>query len=207
MPRVYDHAGLRFDYPDNWEVEESDPRVRNAETEYTVTVYTPGGSFWSVVRQEGVTDATELAEAAAQVLREEYADLDGEDVDETIAGHRVIGQDLHFIFLDLTNTAQIRCVPTSRGMLLIHTQADDREFDDIEPVFQAMTTSLLRSQEPMRESYLPDDRPFGADLEDLIGDDDGLDDGFETEYDDDLGDDLGEPNGVPSQDEESDDPR
>ncbi len=59
------------------------------------------------------------------------------------AGRSLVGYDLNFFFLDLTNTARIRCVGTERATYTVFCQAEDREFERIEPVFRAMTTSLL----------------------------------------------------------------
>jgi len=41
----FNRFGLAFDYPDNWSVDTDDSADRYA----TVTVYAPGGGFWSVV--------------------------------------------------------------------------------------------------------------------------------------------------------------
>ena len=49
-----------------------------------------------------------MAQAALDAMRKEYEDLEAEPVDETVAGHKLIGFDLNFFYLDLTNTAGIR---------------------------------------------------------------------------------------------------
>ena len=61
-----------------------------------------------------------------------------------MAGHRLDGSDLNFYCLDLTNTAQVRTLTTPDAIYLILCQAEDREWDEVAPVFDAMTTSFVR---------------------------------------------------------------
>ena len=66
-----------------------------------------------------------------------------------VAGHGLVGYDLNFFFLDLTNTACVRSLRTDQATYTIFCQAEDREFVQIRPVFLAMTTSLLSNlQQP-----------------------------------------------------------
>ncbi len=140
MPASYEKLGIRFEYPDNWRLDEEEARAsRNA-----VTVYTPGGAFWSVSIQPASADPAELAAAAVETLRAEYHDLDVEKANEMIEGWNLRGYEVNFYCLDLTNTAQIRAVQTPLGVYVILMQAEDREFEQLSPVFRAMTTSLLR---------------------------------------------------------------
>jgi hypothetical protein len=86
-----------------------------------------------------------LADLLVQAMREEYRDLDVEEVREIMAGHELIGYDLAFFYLDLTNTAKIRTLRTRYGTYAFFCQGEDREFAAVEKVFQAITTSLLRN--------------------------------------------------------------
>lgn len=140
MPGVFDKLGIRFQYPENWALDERDA----LEGENSVAVYSPGGSFWSIVVYDADLPLSDLVEAALTAMREEYDELDIEAVRETVAGQKLIGYDLNFYCLDLTNTALIRGVRGEGATYLIYCQADDREFADLEPVFRAITTSLLR---------------------------------------------------------------
>ena len=141
MPSTFDKLGIRFQYPDNWTLDEHDA----LEGDNTVTVYSPGGGFWSVSLYAGRHDPDELARAVLATMRQEYNELDAESVRESVAGRELIGFDLNFYCLDLTNTALVRSFSTSAAAWLILCQADDREFDQMEPVFRAMTLSLLQS--------------------------------------------------------------
>jgi hypothetical protein len=140
MPAVFDKLGIRFTYPENWSLDETEA----LEGAATVTVYSPGGSFWAVSLHSAETPPTELVAAAVKALRETYSDLDVEETTEQAAGYDLVGADVNFYCLDLTNTALVRAFETKRFNGLILCQADDREFAEIEPVFQAMTLGLLK---------------------------------------------------------------
>lgn len=141
MPAVYDKMGIRFQYPENWTLDEKDA----LEGEESVTVYSPGGAFWSVVVHPRYRDPAELAKAALEAMQQEYEGLESQPVEETILGSDLVGYDLNFFYLDLTSTSLIRGVRARNATLLIFCQADDREFEQIDRVFQAMTISLLKS--------------------------------------------------------------
>ncbi len=136
----FDRFGLAFHHPDNWAVDTEDSEGRYA----TVTVFSPGGAFWSVSGHAPGGDPAALAEAVVSQMREEYRELDAEPASEDVAGHRLVGIDLNFYCLDLTNTAQVRTLTTPDAIYLILCQAEDREWDEVAPVFAAMTTSFVR---------------------------------------------------------------
>jgi hypothetical protein len=139
MPGKFDKLGISFQYPENWTVDEKDL----VEGRRSVTVYSPGGAFWSVTLHSQRADPDELAQAVIEVMRQEYEDLEVEPARETVAGRDVAGYDLNFFYLDLTNTAQVRSLRNDRAVYVIFWQAEDRELAAIGRVFEAMTTSLL----------------------------------------------------------------
>ncbi len=139
MPLDFKKLGISFQYPENWALDEQDA----LEGRRSVTVYSPGGGFWSVSIHPRSTDPAELAKAAAEALAAEYENVETEKVDESFAGRELVGFDLNFFYLDLINTATVRCLRTDRATYAIFCQAEDREFTRIQPVFQAMTISLL----------------------------------------------------------------
>jgi len=139
MPLKYKKLGISFQYPDNWSLDEENALAGGQ----SVTVYSPGGGFWSVSLTPPSADPAELAKAAVEVMQEEYDDIEAELARQTISNHDMIGYNLNFYCLDLTNTARVRSLRTDQATLTIFFQAEDHEFDRIEPVFQAMTVSLL----------------------------------------------------------------
>lgn len=147
MSAIYDKLGLRFQYPENWMLEESeadrDSTPGDGDAGDSISVYSPGGAFWSVVRSPASADTDALVEAALRAMRAEYDNLDAAAVEEVVAGRETRGYDVNFYCLDLTNSAMIRAARTPQAMLLILCQADDREFAQVENVFRAITASLL----------------------------------------------------------------
>jgi len=138
MPALFDKLGIKFLYPDDWTLE-----VATDEDEEGVTVYSPGGGFWSVVLRDGIEEPAELAKIAVVALGDEYTDVDTEPAEETVGRQELVGYDVNFYCLDLTNTAQIRACRRNGRTLLILWQAEDREFDEVSRIFRAITTSLL----------------------------------------------------------------
>jgi hypothetical protein len=140
MPATFDNLGINFQYPDNWQLD--DEEMRSGQS--AVTVFSPGGAFWSVAVHTGSADPARMAKAALDAMSKEYEDMEAEPVKETTAGHDLVGYDLNFFFLDLTNTACIRSFRAGRTTYTVFYQAEDREFREIGLVFVAMTLSLLR---------------------------------------------------------------
>lgn len=139
MPALFEKHGLRFLYPENWSVEETEDAAGGA----AVSVQSPGGAFWAVSRHPRSVRPGPLLEGVVDTLRGEYENLDAEQVREEFAGHHFVGWDVNFIYLDLTNTAMVRAVRTGDATLLFYWQAEDREFSQVEPVIRAMMASLL----------------------------------------------------------------
>jgi hypothetical protein len=111
MSGIYDDHGIRFEYPDDWEVEVTDdgPRV-------TASVQSPGGlAFALVTVDEDRPSPAELADEALAALKDEYPTLDAFPALETIDGHKAVGHDVEFTSLDLNNACVIRSFRTPSG--------------------------------------------------------------------------------------------
>jgi hypothetical protein len=139
MPALFDKLGIHFQYPENWTVEMDSAGAGRQ----TVSVYSPEGAFWTVMRHSADTDPVELAQTALLAMQNEYDELDSETAREQIGEVELVGFDLNFYCLDLTNTAWIRVGITKTATYLLICQAEDREFERISVVFRAMMTSLL----------------------------------------------------------------
>ena len=122
MPATFDNLGITFQYPDNWQLDEEEMR----QGQSAVTVFSPGGAFWSVALHGASVDPARIAQAALDAMHKEYDDLEAEPVNETIAGHALVGFDLNFFYLDLTNTAAIRSLRIAGAAYTIFFQAEDR---------------------------------------------------------------------------------
>jgi hypothetical protein len=139
MPAVYEKLGIRFLYPDNWTLDESEALAGNR----SVTVYSPGAAFWSIVLYGPDASTADLAAEALRSLQGEYEDAEAEPASDEIAGQTLKGYDVNFFLLDLTNTALIRSFRAGDNTCLVLCQSEDRELVTAGPVFRAITTSLL----------------------------------------------------------------
>jgi hypothetical protein len=147
MPAEFNKLGISFQYPDNWILDEEDALAG----ERAVTVYSPGGAFWSVSVHPRSANPDELAKAAAAAIEEEYEEVEAEETREALAGCESVGFDFNFFYLDFTNTATVRCLRGDEGSYVIFCQAEDREYEQLQRVFQAITVSFLnglRSRQP-----------------------------------------------------------
>ena len=100
-------------------------------------------AIWSVILHPPGLRPEDLIDAAIAAMRHEYEQLDTERVDAVIAGREVPGSEMNFYCLDLTNTAVVRSYATEDGTYLVFCQADDREYSEVGPVFEAITQSLI----------------------------------------------------------------
>ena len=146
MPALFNSLGISFQYPDNWTLDDSDAVLGRK----SVTVYSPGGAFWSVAIQPGTADPAKVAAAVVDVMRREYEGLEVEPNDERVGDYDLVGYDLSFYCLDLTNTAQVRSLRVAHSTYTIYWQAEDREYARLDRVFQAITMSLLSSLKDLR---------------------------------------------------------
>ena len=141
MPLEFNKLGVRFQYPDNWTLEE-DAALADCQS---VSVSSPDGAFWTLSIHPQAAKPAQLAQAAVKAMREEYNELEAEEIVEVIAGHELVGHDLNFYYLDLTNTACIRCIQGEQATYSIFFQAEDREFARVREVLRAITTSFLQN--------------------------------------------------------------
>lgn len=144
MPSQFSSLGISFLYPENWTLDEE----RTARGRGAVTIYSPGGAFFSVSVYPRGSDPIALAKQAVEAVREEYTEVDVEEAQETVSGRDLVGYDLNFFCMDLTTTAKVRCLRGQRATYVVFCQAEDRDFERLANVFQAITVSLLGNLGP-----------------------------------------------------------
>ena len=150
MHADFEKFGIHFQYPDNWTLEAEDVlRGQGA-----VSVFSPGGGFWSVTVHDPEDTPDDLVDAVVDAMRTMYDELDAEETVQTIDGREVPGCELNFYYLDLTNTASVRVIHSTRANYLVLCQAEDHEFVELEAVFEAMTASLVKESEWLRDEWL-----------------------------------------------------
>ena len=142
MTAVYDKLGLNFKYPENWKLTDS----ADDSIPHEITVDSPdGAAMWSVHIYPDGTHPDQLLEQTWETLRETYPDLELSDLEASSNEQSIEGQEALFYCLDFLVRARLQVFEKDQRRVLAWYQAEDREFEKMELVFQAMTTSLLQS--------------------------------------------------------------
>lgn len=136
MPGLYEKFGIKFLYPENWQLSEES----GDDWPKTVTVQSPEGAFLAIYIYQGGVDLQELVREAVDAMRAEYEDLEAEELLQPDDAD--YGFNLDFYYLDLVITAHIRGVLLPGLAIVWQSQAENREFDNCAMVFKAITTSL-----------------------------------------------------------------
>jgi hypothetical protein len=142
VPAVYNKLDVQFLYPENWSI------VDEEQTDWprTVTLQSQETSFWTLLVYPPREPTGPLIDHVIETIREEYKELELLEAKESFGGTDSTGVDICFFYLDLLVEAKIRVISTPAATLLLHYQAESREFDDMQPVFRAITYSLLGEQ-------------------------------------------------------------
>ncbi len=136
MIASFERAGIRFQFPENWTL--------NDETDgedWVATLETPGSALMVLTYREDVEPA-ELGDETIEALREEYPDLDAEVTVESVAGQTAIGYDVDFITLDSAVTAKVRVLEAAAGALLIFWQLAEKDREHYESLLNAVMASI-----------------------------------------------------------------
>lgn len=142
MPAIYENFGVRFLYPENWSIID----VEDDGWPQTVTVQSPQTSFWSLHVYPPDSELKPIVTELIAAIQEEFRDIEVLPAKETFAETPTTGVDLAFFYLDLLVEAKIRCLRTPSSTLVWLYQAESREFETSEAVFQAITISMLQTQ-------------------------------------------------------------
>ena len=146
MPAVFQQLGIQFQYPDNWSVDhqEGEPSADGNIPTGQVTVSSPHTAFWQLTQYPGEVDLESLFDEALSALRSEYDHIEVEPNSDDIAGQTLSRYEVNFFYLDLTNTCWLWGFETPQDTYLLLCQAEDREFEQVAPVFRAMLASVLQ---------------------------------------------------------------
>ncbi len=138
MPATFEDFGIRFLYPDNWEVagRSMDNAVQG------VTFELPGGGFLSVEQADKTISEDEILDEVAKAVAKEYDEVERESIELKGAGPEERAIELRFYYLDLFIQSRIVLLNAGDQRLLIQIQAENRDFDKNELVFDAIFTQL-----------------------------------------------------------------
>ncbi len=137
MNSRYKNAILSFEYPHDWELDESEN-----EDGLTISLQSPRSLFLLVSVYAGEREPAEVADQALETMRQEYPVLDSDTVAGRIAGRPAVGHDVNFFSLDLTNTCWIRAFSANQQAVLLFAQANDVDLDDFERSLVAVFASI-----------------------------------------------------------------
>jgi hypothetical protein len=137
MPKEFARSSIRVEYPENWTVETED-----TEDGWSASIISPDTAFLMLSHYSDAYSPADLADMALEAMRETYPELEAEPVLETLAGFPVLGQDVEFFTLDLTNTCRIRALVAPEGCLLLMSQCTDQELETNGEVMRAISESL-----------------------------------------------------------------
>lgn len=139
MFATYDRSGISFAYPDNWTLEEDS----DEEARLNLSVTSPNTAFWTLIVYADSLELAHVVSQAVEALKAEYPELETSEATEEVAEVKLTGVDASFFYLDLTSTCHVRACHRGGSTYLILSQAEDRELKTADPVFQAITQSLL----------------------------------------------------------------
>lgn len=140
MVAKFDRNGVAFQYPENWQLTDDSGQASAC----CVTLQSPRSGFWMLQAFEANERPEGFAAAVLEEVRSEYDLVEANSVNEPICDVDTSGYDIQFYCLDFVVRASVRSFAVGPKTYVILCQAEDREFDEIGPVFLAMTTSLLR---------------------------------------------------------------
>lgn len=137
MPLLFEHDGIRFQYPENWRLEREE-----SERGWTVSLQSPDTAFLVLTLDSETPEVDAVAETALEAMREVYPELEADECVDTVGGQPAVGHDMRFFSLDLTNTCWTRAFYTAQGTALLMCQVNDLESDVNEKVLRAVCASL-----------------------------------------------------------------
>lgn len=141
MSAIYENFGLSFMYPENWQLSDESGEVDAGPK--TVSVNSPGGGFWTLTVYDPAVEPQVVADQFKLTMEGEYEGLEALPATEEVGQAMLVGYDMDFYCLDFVVSAQVRCARVGKRTYVLSCQAETREFDRLQPVFQAMTYSLL----------------------------------------------------------------
>ena len=142
MPATFDDHGLKLMYPENWELSD-----RAEGQPPGVLLETAGGGFFSVDQIDGEDDdAIEaLIEKTAETIREEYGEVEIEEIKSAPVAGFYRGVEYRFYYLDLIIISRLMIVlgKTDHDRdWAIQIQAESRDYDANETVFEALLSQV-----------------------------------------------------------------
>ncbi len=137
MPLQFDGLGVSVMYPDGWKIEE------DGTDQDSVSFESPLGAFMTITRYPTL-NFSDAVENAHQVMLAEYDEVESEPFSRSIADREFHGMALRFVYLDFLIVAELFSFALAGSIYLVQIQGEDRDVEKLQPVFEAMLTSLFQ---------------------------------------------------------------
>lgn len=145
MTAKFDRDGVRFMYPENWRL---DDEPQGEGLVCALSLEAPSGALWTLNVEQGHRDLRQLAAEVVKAMSQEYEELESEPRETPLpGGHSAVGFEMHFYCMDMVAKAVVQCCHWGERTVMLMTQAEAREHDQLAPIFEAITTSLLAAPE------------------------------------------------------------
>lgn len=135
--KVYDEHGVRFEYPDNWELSHE-----HHDDDFSVTLESETTAFWMLSVLHGRPIAEDVIEAALESFRSEYEPVDVYESEDRICMLPTVAKDVDFYELEMVNRASLRACESDSTTIFVLSQMSDTEREEVAPVLKAITESL-----------------------------------------------------------------
>ncbi len=140
MVAQYTSDDFSFQYPENWTLID---RQDVTWPKYAV-LQSPGGAYWSAHVHPPSARPIPLASRSLQTMRSEYPELEFHALERKVDRYEASGYDIYFYCLDFLVRSQVLALATPTHVVVLWYQGEDREFDGLSPIFEAIAVSLLR---------------------------------------------------------------
>lgn len=135
MPAKFDRFGVQFLYPDNWKVVET----ADDQADDGVTLELPSGGFVSIEVNPTDSSDDEVVKQVQEAFAEEYEEV---ELDLISDNENESTNDFRFYYLDLVIVSRLVLMRVGGKRLLVQMQAESRDFESNEKVFDAILTQI-----------------------------------------------------------------
>ncbi len=148
MTKLYNGLGLTCMYPENWSLSEDTDEGKTI----SFTVESPTSAFMTVSEYPWSVSPQQAIERGREAMQAEYEDTEVEVFSPQLSYRgggmqQCLGTDIRFYYLDLLVISRLIAFTIEKRTFLIQIQGEDRDFESLEKVFQAMLISMLKSLE------------------------------------------------------------
>ncbi len=145
MLSTYQGNGVSCAYPETWKVQESQG---DDDTEGFL-IESPDAAFFAVSKFPWTCAPREVLEQATEALQQEYEEVEVEWIDSDLSMADSRSVEVRFFLLDMLVVSKLRAFSLGHQTYLIEQQAEDREYQRVDQVFDAMVETLIQSIDKM----------------------------------------------------------